>query len=209
MWVIRVARFNVGISGLSQSGFSIPTMGGPEYVWTEEVGLAYSTVSGELAQLEKDGYKRAPGNLEVALRVFMSGYDRWPSRPDAQLLDAITALEALIGMDAELSFRLSFRVAGLLAPDDNERVRLFKLIREFYDTRSKIVHGGSLKSTHQKHLANVEELRSLVRRLLRSFVAFAVSPSGGYSKQFFKEQLDAALLDATEREKLRGALGLT
>jgi Apea-like HEPN len=209
MWLIRAARFNVGFSGLSQTGFSIPTMGGSAYTWTEEVGLAYSTVYGGLAQLEKeDGYKKAPGNLEVALRVFINGYDRWPSRQDAQLLDAITALEALIGMDAELSFRLAFRVAGLLASDDGERVRLFKLMREFYDTRSKIVHGGTLKPAHQQHLANVEELRSLVRRLLKSFVAFAVNPPNGYSKKFFKEQLDAALLDATERQKVRTAFGL-
>ena len=209
MWVIWAARFNVGFSGLNRTGFSIPTMGGPDYIWTDEMGLGYSAVYGELTQLEKAGYERAPGNLEVALRVFMNGYDRWPPRQDAQLLDAITALEALIGMDAELSFRLASRVAGLLASDHKERVRLFKLMREFYDTRSKIVHGGTLKPAHQQHLANVEELRSLVRRLLKSFVTFAVKPPDGYSKKFFKEQLDAALLDATEREKVRTALGLT
>ena len=33
--------------------------------------------------------------------------------PDSQLLDAITTLEALFGIEIELSFRLAFRVAAL------------------------------------------------------------------------------------------------
>jgi Apea-like HEPN len=207
MWPIRAARFNVGISGIGQSGFSVPTMGS-EYLWTEDVSLAYSAAYRELAQLEKDGYQRAPGNLEVALRVFQSTYDRWPSRQDSQLLDAITTLEALLGIDKELSFRLAFRVAGLLADSDKERGELFKLMRGFYDTRSKIVHGGALKQKEHAHLANVDELLAVVRRLLRSFVAFAVNPPSAYSKTFFQERLDIALVDAAQREKLRIALGL-
>jgi hypothetical protein len=208
IWSIRASRFNVGISGLNRSGYSIPTMGS-EYVWTEDVGLAYAAVYRELVQLEKDGYGRAPGNLGIALLVFLSSYDRWPSRQDSQLLDAITTLEALFGIDTELSFRLAFRVAALLASGDKERGELFNLMKAFYDTRSRIVHGADLKSKHQHHLAKVEVLRSLVRRLLRSFVAFAVSPPNHYSKNFFKERLDVALLDAIEREKLRASLGLT
>lgn len=208
MWMIRPARFNVGVGGLHRSGFSIPAMGS-EYMWTEDVSLAYPAIYGALTQLEKaDGYERAPGNLGVALRVFSGIYDRWPSRHDSQLLDAITALEAILGTETELSFRLSFRVAGLLASDDDERAQLFKLMRGFYDTRSKIVHGGKLKQKHEQHLAKIEELHAIVRRLLKSLVAFSVRPAPGYSNSFFREQLDIALLDATEREKVRSALSL-
>jgi hypothetical protein len=207
MWPIRAARFNVGISGLGQSGFSVPTMGS-EYVWTEDVGLAYSAVYRELAQLEKNGYQKAPGNLEVALRVFQSTYDRWPSGQDSQLLDCITALEAILGGDKELSFTLAFRVAGLLASSDKERGELFKLLKGFYDTRSRIVHGGELKQKHRAYLANVEELLSIVRRLLRAFMAFAVNPPSAYSEKFFGERLDIALVDAAQREKLRTAFCL-
>jgi hypothetical protein len=125
------------------------------------------------------------------------------------LLDAITALEALFGIETELSFRLAFRVAGLLAGNDQERNSLLKLMRGFYDTRSTIVHGGSLKTKHQKDLGNFEVLRALVRRLLRSFVAFAVRPPKEYPRSFFRENLDAALVDSMEREKLRATLGLS
>ena len=203
MWMTRAARFNVGIGGLNQSGFSMPTMG-TEYIWTDNMKGQYATIYGELVQLEKDGYAKAPGNLGVALRVF----DRLPSGQDSQLLDAITTLEALFGIEIELSFRLAFRVAALLATSDKERSELFDLMKGFYDTRSRIVHGGTLRPKHQQYLGKIEELRSLVRRLLRSFIAFAVNPPTRYGKRFFEERLDAALLDATEREKIREALGL-
>jgi hypothetical protein len=80
-------------------------------------------------------------------------------------------------------------------------------MKEFYDTRSRIVHGGQLKLKHQERLQRVEELRSIVRQLLRCFVAFAAAPPDGYGKLFWQE-LDAALVDAQQRERLRAALGL-
>ena len=208
MWMIRAGRFNVGLGGVSQSGFSIPTMG-TDYIWTKDIGCAQSVVYQELAQLEKDGYGKAPGNLEVALRVFMSSYDRWPSRSDTQLLDAITSLEALFGLTTELSFRLAYRVASLLASSDADRGEMLKLMKGFYDTRSKIVHGGQLKAAQQSYLEKVEELRSFVRRLLKSFVSFAVKPPNGYRKEHLGEELDGRLVNAAEREKIRAALGLT
>jgi hypothetical protein len=36
MWMARPADFNVGLSGLSQSGFSIPAMGS-SYHWTDDI----------------------------------------------------------------------------------------------------------------------------------------------------------------------------
>jgi hypothetical protein len=203
MWMTRATRFNVGVGGLTQSGFSMITRG-TRFVWTDNLKDQYSTVYGQLVQLEKQGYGRAPGNLDVALRVF----DRLPVAQDAQLLDAITTLEALFGIDSELSFRLAFRVAGLVAGNEAQRGELFDSMRQFYDTRSRIVHGGNLRSKHREDLGKIEELRSLVRQLLRSFIAFAVNPPSGYSKRFFEERLDTALLNAVEREKLRTVLGL-
>jgi hypothetical protein len=115
----------------------MPTTG-TTFVWTDSLKDRYSTLYGQFVQLEKQGYRRAPGNLDVALRVF----DRLPAAQDAQLLDAITTLEAIFGIDSELSFRLAFRVAGLLAENEAQRGELFDSMRRFYDTRSTIVHGG-------------------------------------------------------------------
>jgi hypothetical protein len=210
MWVVRVARFNFGLGGLVRVGVSIPSIGA-QYAWSETVAAVYSGIYRELAGLEKSGYSASPGNLDVALRAFMATYDRWPSAQDSQLLDSITALEALealLGTETEIAFKLAFRVAALLAPNDTERGELLKLMKEFYDTRSKLVHGAGLREKHRRCLAQVDELRSLVRRLLRSFVAFAANPPDTYNKAFFNEQLDVALVDATKREDLRTALGL-
>jgi hypothetical protein len=207
MWVARVARFNFGMGGIAQVGVSIPSLGS-QYVWSGEVATAYPRIYRELAELEKRGYGASPGNLAVALRAFMATYDRWPSGQDSQLLDSITALEALLGTETEIAFKLAFRVAALLAPTDKERGELLKLMKDFYDTRSKLVHGAGLREKHQRCLEQVDKLRSLVRLLLRSFVAFAVNPPEKYNRAFFNEHLDVALLDATEREKLRTALGL-
>jgi len=209
MWVVRAARFNVGIGGLTRQGASIPGGFGSQFRWTESVWQVYPAIYGALSQLEQEGYRKSPGNLEIALRAFIATYDRWPPHWDSQLLDSITALEALLGGETEISFKLSFRVAGLLAANDKERAALLTLVKEFYDSRSHLVHGGQLNEKHQGRLARVDELRSIVRRLLRAFVAFAIAPADGYNRAFFKERLDTTLVNATEREKLRTALGLS
>jgi hypothetical protein len=206
MWVGRAARFNVALNGLQWIGVSIPSYISP-YKWTESVSQAYPSIYQALKKLENGGYDGSPGNLEVALRAFMATYDRYPALQESQLLDSITALEALLGTETEISFRLSFRVGGILAASDVERAELLKLIRDFYNTRSAVVHGSEVRDRHQPMLQRVDELRAIVRRLLKSFVAFAVTPRDGYGKAFWK-QLDVALVNATEREKLRTVLGL-
>ena len=135
MWVIRPARFNVGLEGLTSTGASIPASSS-RYTWTEKVEHAYPSIYRALAKLEKDGYGRSPGNLAIALRAFAATYDRWPAGGDSQLLDCTTALEALLGTLTEISFKLSFRVAALLATNDDQRSDLLKLMKDFYDTEA-------------------------------------------------------------------------
>ena len=208
LWPIRAARFNVGFGGLQRSGFSIPAIGGERYLWTEGIAQTYPVVYDALSQLERNQYRNAPVTLDVALRAFGGTYDRYPLYRDSQLVDAITALEALVGISTELRFRIAFRVAGLLAESHAERVTLLQSMKEFYDTRSAVVHGGRSNAKQRGHLEHFEDLRGIVRRLLRSFVVLSVNASHGYSKSFFEEKLDITLADAVEREKLRNALGL-
>src|SRR5262249_48301661 len=94
MWVVRAARFNVGLGGVHSVGAAIPASGS-QFVWTEAVKQVYLSIYGALKRLEEEGYGRSPGNLAVALRAFMATYDRYPSLVDTRLLDTITALEAL------------------------------------------------------------------------------------------------------------------
>jgi hypothetical protein len=159
MWVIRSAHFNVGIGGISRAGASIPTMG-TYFRWTPTISANYSAIYDGVKQLEEEGFKASPGNLSVALRAFSSTYDRWPSAQDSQLLDCVTALEALLGADNEIAFKLSFRVASILADTDEERGNLLKLLKDFYNTRSRVIHGANLQAKHQTLLQRVGKLRA-------------------------------------------------
>jgi hypothetical protein len=203
----RVARFNVGIGGIQSSGTTLDTVGN-QYAWRPVHRTSYVAAYSALARLEKIGYSKAPGNLDLALRAFMSTFDRFPNAMDTKLVDAITALEAVLGDRAEISFRLSFRVASLLATSDAERAALLTKMKGYYDARSRTVHGDHLSKKQSESLAAVDDLQDLVRRLLRSFVLFAADDDRQVEKRFFAEELDAALLDAGRREELRELLGL-
>jgi hypothetical protein len=144
MWITRVARFNCGLGGLTQVGASVPSTG-LQYTWSKELAAIYRQIYSELKELERRGYGASPGNLSVALRAFMATYDRWPNGSDSRLLDLVTALEAVLGTDTEIAFKLAFRTSGLLASSDRERAELLTLIKEFDETRSKLVHGSGLK----------------------------------------------------------------
>lgn len=205
-FVQRIARFNDGLGGIAQ-GKTISTMGSL-YTWLPAKIQLYKSTYRAMDKLEITGYDKAPGNLDLALRAFMSTYDRFPAAMDTKLVDSITALEAVLGSESESTFKLSFRVASLLASTDEERSTLLKLIKGFYDARSRIVHGGRLTDKHAKSLLAVDELRGLVRTLLQSFVTFAADNSRKNGNSFPKNELDAALINAKTREEIRMLLGL-
>lgn len=206
-FVQRVTRFNVGIGGIHSTGSTIDTIG-HSYAWRPDQRPLYDVTYTALAHLEKIGYGKAPGNLDLALRAFMSTFDRFPTALDSKLLDAITALEAVLGGETEIAFKLAFRVASLLAATDEQRSVLLKAVKGFYDTRSRIVHGGRLGKNQNASLTSVDDLREIVRRLLWSFVRFAADDARRIEKGFFAQELDAALVNASRREHLRELLGL-
>ena len=206
-FIQRVARFNVGIGGVLSTGATIDTIGN-HYTWSSSQRSMYSSTYAALERLEKIGYGKAPGNLDLALRAFMSTYDRFPTAMDTKLVDSITALEAVLGTESEIAFKLSFRVASLLAATDEQHATLLKAVKGFYDARSRIIHGGRLGKKQSASLAAVDDLRNMVRKLLCSFVQFAADDARAVSKRFFVEELDAALVGAKSREDLRLLLGL-
>jgi hypothetical protein len=124
---------------------------------------------GQLKAIEGMG-DNAPHNLNLALRSFASSYDRLPAENDTKLVDLITATESLLGTAVEISFRLSFYIAGILAGTDSERRTIFAEVRDFYNTRNRVVHGGALDARHRAHLENYPALRDYVRRLLIAYM---------------------------------------
>ena len=89
-------------------------------------------------------------------------------------------------------------------------------MKGYYDTRSRVIHGGSelynrqgqLKEKPGWHLGNQQDLRKFVRRLLVGFIRLAVSSGHSFDNEFFDQKLDSALLHSTRRSELRVAMGL-
>jgi hypothetical protein len=106
------------------------------------------------------------------------------------------------------SFRLSFYIAGILAENDGERVKIFDEMRAFYNTRSKVVHGGTLEVRHRAHLDNYPALRGYVRQLLVAYMRLATTAGHGYEPRPLRKRLDSLLQDAQQRSALRAAMGL-
>ena len=174
-------------------------------------------LSDDDVELVRDSYERL-GRFEPMARQYqqieralarLCRYDEYSSRmlPD-RLIDDFVALEALVGSDTELTYKLAIRVSGVLAETDKERVALFERIRSFYDIRSKLVHGKTLTAARQQQLLSEPELRDIARRLLLGFVRLTESPEFEPRDDFAEKRLDAILLDGENRATLRAAIGV-
>lgn len=82
--------------------------------------------------------------LKLAISRFSSGLEE--EKPEDRIIDFMIALEAMYSVDnRELSYRISYRIANLLAENDRDRNLLFLLVRQSYDRRSSLVHGAEFK----------------------------------------------------------------
>jgi len=150
-------------------------------------------------------------NVELALRTVSSIYERSLQQRTDRVLDGITALEALLPTKAELAFTLAYRVAGLLAADEDARVEYFNSMKAHYRTRSKIVHGLSLNNNDRALIQDDEPLRSIVRQLLVGFLHLAETGEidrTAKATKFYEQRLDADLLHAQRRTDLRETMKL-
>jgi hypothetical protein len=112
-------------------------------------GDGYSLIGSEVAafiefwnHFRTRAIRRNP-RIALALRRFGYGYER--TRREDRLMDHVIAIEALLDDQDqhELSYRLSLRVAALLATNAVDRKTIFNRIRFAYDVRSAIAHGKS------------------------------------------------------------------
>ena len=147
-------------------------------------------------------------NIRVALRRFTAIYENDWRQPEDKVIDAMIALEALLGTAQEITYRLASRVAGLLANDDEERVALYKETERWYHRRSKSVHGSDLKPPDREALGTTGELVNIVRRVLLGFLTLATRPSPFNNRSRLSQDIDKVLLHTLERSDLRKAMGL-
>lgn len=162
----------------------------------------FRVFQGNLTPVLEDLSKSSTGltQLELALRLY--------SREEGDEMDvvnALTAFEALLSNDskAELSYRLSLRVAHLLGNDAEERKRIFKDMKEFYDLRSSLVHGSGfkLKPKHEARLQreHLDLLRDLLRRVILSVMAMRLDNPNVQ----LEELLDDLIFDDAKRSEVQ------
>ncbi|MDQ3401973.1 MAG: hypothetical protein M3548_01075, partial [Actinomycetota bacterium] len=112
MYLLRLARFNVGVGGSHRTGVPRPSVFGSTFDLTPSLRKPIARVHAQLEKLRQPGVVSSPPGLPLALRYFFASYDRVVAS-DA-LVDLVTSLEALLGTDIEITYRLSTRVAHIL-----------------------------------------------------------------------------------------------
>lgn len=89
--------------------------------------------------------------LDVAIRRF--GYAHERRRAEDRIIDLMISAEALFFSDynkdnyiGEIRYRLSLRAALFLASEPDSQRTIFRWMRDAYDLRSKLAHGGDVSS---------------------------------------------------------------
>jgi len=132
--------------------------------------------------------------FKVALRRLSLGIER--KNPEDKLIDYMIGLEALYLPDgnAELSFRLSVRVAFLLF-SGSEKKDTYNFLRKMYDVRSSIVHGNK----YELNADDIKQLEELLRKSLNLWINdksnFSVTEKTHSGKVKNEGKLDTMLFD--------------
>ena len=147
--------FPIGTSGLRTRPFGSfsfsrnPNTGSVEFVMEDTLTLHLSRVqlSATLSALSQQS-----NEANTAVSRWMKSKDVYQNLAD-RFVDLRVALETLYltgyGPDRrqEMRFRLALAGAWHLGNDFEERQRIFKTLRDAYDTASAAVHGGELNTT--------------------------------------------------------------
>lgn len=153
--------------GYSRRSGGAKTFRGPKYVLRKEEIIQFKDFWKQISTF----FPSEPRRLAIARRRFEIAYER--SLPQDKLIDFMIAYEALFFKQGELGefgHKLSTRVSKLLRKTYQERATVAKEVKEFYDKRSKIVHGEEVK-LHRGFIDKVESyLRDSIKTLMEKLV---------------------------------------
>jgi hypothetical protein len=133
---------------------------------------------------------RRDGNVWIAIRFLTMALTERLWEPRFVLVWIV--LEALFGPEdgREITYRLSHRVGMFLGSDAGERVELFRIAKEGYGMRSKVVHGGKLAGlTPERSEMLMNQAEDLVRRALEK-VLLEVGLSETFDGKVREQYLD-------------------
>lgn len=177
----------VGVSG----------MGRPDRIKVNEYKITSSEVS-QWKAIYKKLSKHKWENFEPALHRLSEAELR--RNPEDSIIDSIIGLEYILLNDigneelrGEMRFRFSVNFAILFKKKDRDNQR--KLALDAYDLRSKIVHGGQLKTTSVKlagaktHIYDASQrIKEMLRYTLKYFIKLP-KDKNFYTQGFWVEKL--------------------
>ena len=100
---------------------------------------------------------------------------------DDMILDVAIALEQMYRPEgSEIAHKMRTRVAWYLGTDAESRLRYMKATKEFYDMRSKIVHGGKKEVSAERRLEAFATGFDIARRTL--FKRLRAGPPGDWDE---------------------------
>ncbi|MCH8253995.1 MAG: hypothetical protein IID06_01490 [Gemmatimonadetes bacterium] len=128
----------------------------------------------------KEMLKSPSHYLFLPLRRLVDGLSR--ARVDDKIVDYAIGLEALLTVSVrdELSYRFALRGATILAEGGEDKAKAFQSLKNFYDARSTIVHGGALSKLDLPSLARDGE--RFLRTIWRWYLAQALTLKGATSR---------------------------
>jgi len=102
-----------------------------------------------------------------ALYRFNSSYER--RTLSDRLIELMIGMEALFGDEAYQRYKIPLRCACMLYPPGEERKQAFTTIKQFYDERSAIIHGGRLELDSNSK-GKVDQFEEHTRRSILKFL---------------------------------------
>lgn len=208
-----VKTFRLYKSGNVRNYFHIivPSTGGYMYTgYVKRVFLNYHFSSSEiedflefqeiLTTLIPNELDKNNRYIEIAIRYFNFANER-DSNED-KMVDYIIALEALYlnGDHGEFTYRLAHRAASMLGSTFDKRRETFRNVRDAYDLRSQIVHGGSDPKKRKITNEDVEKVNNYVRI---SIVEYLNLNKTHNSKKLILEKIDESLFGETSWDTLQ------
>ena len=166
--------------------------------WMEGLNLdsGSSVISGQEWMRRKDSLSEADADLLLETIRAWKGYqgdrDRLglairrlatlPSRAgrfgtEDRLLDTAISLETMYSLDApEITYKLGTRAAHYLGTTGEERIQIFRKIKDFYSARSALVHGSRGRSRRIDHGEALSEGQQLARETLLALLRDGSAP---------------------------------
>jgi hypothetical protein len=108
------------------------------------------------------------------------------AEPLYRFLNAITAIESMLSESAETTEKISRRLAVLVSSQYDNMQNTFEEFKDFYGTRSRILHGDKIPALSE---TTVEKVSELARCATRSYLMMRMT----LSEERVKQKLDKFL----------------